>query len=267
VAPRRITLLTDFGTADGYVGAMKGVIAAIAPAALIDDISHEIVAGDIAAAAWCLGMYWREYPRGSVHVCVVDPGVGGARRALAAELDGRLFVAPDNGVLTRALAAVRELRIVEISSDNLLRPQRSATFHGRDVFAPAAAHLASGIPLGRFGNAVEDPISLTLPEARVIGDAISGEVVHSDRFGNLITNIPGNLVTGESRIILEWAPTQRVATGATYSDVAVGEVLGLTGSAGFLEIAVRDGNASQRLGAGRGARVHIDAVGRGTRTP
>src|SRR5690606_33505136 len=168
----RITLLTDFGTADGYVAAMKGVIAARAPGIVIDDASHDIPPGDVAAAAWTLSRYWNLYPPGTVHVVVVDPGVGSERRALAAEVDGRLFVAPDNGVLTWVLAEAGDAAVVAIEAARLFRTPVSATFHGRDVFAPVAAELArrAGAGPSRFrevladlGPEVADPVRLPLP--------------------------------------------------------------------------------------------------------
>src|SRR5690606_8452553 len=157
-AVTRITLLTDFGTADGYVAAMKGVIAARAPGVVVDDASHDVPPGDVAAAAWTLSRYWNLYPPGTVHVVVVDPGVGSERRALAAEVDGRLFVAPDNGVLTWVLAEAGDAAVVAIEAARLFRTPVSATFHGRDVFAPVAAELArrAGAGPSRFREVLAD---------------------------------------------------------------------------------------------------------------
>ncbi|HEX6308581.1 MAG TPA: SAM-dependent chlorinase/fluorinase [Longimicrobiales bacterium] len=250
--PPRITLLTDFGTADGYVAAMKGVISAILPAALIDDASHDIPPGDVHTASWALGAYWHLYPPGTVHVIVVDPGVGGARRALALEIEGRRFVAPDNGVTTAALERAPLTRAVEIRARHLLRDQESATFHGRDVFAPAAAHLAAGVPLEELGPPVADPVLLPTPPLVRTSTAVTGAVIHVDRFGNLVTNIPAADVRGGA---VDIAGRSRIPVVRTYADVAVGECAALAGSRGVLEVSVRDGSAAETLGARRGTAV------------
>jgi S-adenosylmethionine hydrolase len=252
----RITLLSDFGTADGYVGAMKGVIATLAPGVTIDDVAHDLEPGDVDAAAWALRGYWRIFPEGTTHVIVVDPGVGGGRRALAAALDGRFVVAPDNGVATLALDAATEVHLVELTNQEFLRDEHAPTFHGRDVFAPAAAALASGVPLDRLGSSIDNPVRLVWPEPRRARGGIDGVVVHVDRFGSLITNIPrdwtdaGSLVLVGDRLI---GPLRR-----TYSDVALGDLVGLIGSGGTVEVAVRDGNAAAELDAGRGVAVRVE---------
>jgi S-adenosyl-L-methionine hydrolase (adenosine-forming) len=252
----RITLLTDFGTADGYVAAMKGVIAAIAPSFTVDDAAHDIQPGDIHAAAWALATYAFHYPAGSVHVVVVDPGVGSERRALAARIDGRYFVAPDNGLLTRALQRAAAPHVVAIGSSALLRASVSRTFHGRDIFAPTAAHIACGTALEALGPAIDDPVLLSLPDPSVAAGAVSGEVVHVDRFGNLITNIPEELAGAGLAVHVAAQEVRRVAT---YAEGAPGEVVALIGSAGVLEVAVRDGSAAAVLGAARGAAVLLSA--------
>jgi len=264
----RITLLTDFGTVDGYVASMKGVIAARAPGIVIDDASHDIPPGDVAAAAWTLSRYWRLYPEGTVHVVVVDPGVGSERRALAAEADGRLFVAPDNGVLTRVLAEAGGAAVVSVESADLFRTPVSATFHGRDVFAPVAAELARRAVAGPasyrealagLGPAVADPVRLPLPQPHRAGDHLAGEVVHVDRFGNLITNVPGEWLAPGARVQVDGGPAAPLVR--TYADVAPGALAALVGSAGMLEISVRDGSAAERLGVGRGASVRVEQGG------
>ena len=249
-----LTLLTDFGTADGYAAAMKGVIASICPDARVEDASHDIPSGDIEAAAWALWRYWRLYPPGTVHVVVVDPGVGSTRKAVAARADDRWLVAPDNGVLTRVRDEAAAWAAVTIQERRYLREPVSRTFHGRDVFAPAAAHLAAGVALEELGPSLTDPVRLSLPRFSLTPDGIAGAVVHVDRFGNLVTNIPET-----------WTSAGRVLVGArdlgpprrTYAEVAPGELLALVGSAGLLEISVRDGSAAARLGLGRGAEVRI----------
>lgn len=254
----RITLLTDFGTADGYVAAMKGVIASICPDAAIDDATHAIPQGDVAAAAFALARFWRLYPPGTVHVVVVDPGVGGDRRAIAARADGRLLVAPDNGVLSRVFAAEAPDAIVSLDDPSYHRTPVSATFHGRDIFAPAAAHLARGEPPAALGSPVDDPVGLPWPSpSRGRDDEVIGEVVHVDRFGNLITNLPAAW-TRRAREVrvgdVGIGPTRR-----TYADVERGELVALIGSLGLLEVSVRDGSAAERLGAVR--RTPVTAVG------
>jgi S-adenosyl-L-methionine hydrolase (adenosine-forming) len=251
-AGRRVTLLTDFGTADGYVAAMKGVIAAITPAAIIDDASHDIAPGDIRSAAWALGAYWRLYPPGTVHIVVVDPGVGSARRALAVEVEERIIIAPDNGLITEVLLGSEATHVVEIRNLPLLHGDISATFHGRDVFAPAAALILSGLTLPEVGPPVTDPVLLSASSPMRDGDTIVGSVVHIDRFGSLITDIPGAAVSG-GHVELEGGANVPVLR--TYADVSSGEGVALIGSRGFVEVSIRDGNAAQVMGVGRGATV------------
>ena len=240
----RITLLTDFGTRDGYVAAMKGVIASHMPDALVDDASHDIRPGDIEEAAWALGAYWRRYPEGTVHVVVVDPGVGTARRALVAEADGRFLVGPDNGVLTWALRAawrVGDLR--EIAAE---RPDElSATFHGRDLFAPAAARLAAGAAHAALGPPALGMVRLHWPEPVRTRALLEGVVLHVDRYGNLVTNIPAELVKDSNALLVG---ERTVAIRRTYADVPPGELLGYVGSRNLLEVAVRDGSAAEIIG-------------------
>lgn len=254
--PGRITLLTDFGTRDGYVAAMRGVIASLAPQALVEDATHDIPAGDVTAAAWALGNYWRLYPPGTVHVAVVDPGVGSDRRALAGEVDGRFFVTPDNGLLTRVLADGGGGRLVSITEPAYLRDVVSRTFHGRDVFAPVAAHLANGVTLDQLGPAVDDPVRLTVLLPVRDGEIIRGQVVHVDRFGNLITNVPGDWLQPGCHV--RFAATDLGEVRHTYSEVRTGHAVAVIGSAGYLEIGIRDGNAAKVLWKGRGTAVVIE---------
>ena len=247
--PARITLLTDFGTADGYVGAMKGVLAATAPDAVVDDVAHDIAPGDVEGAAWALGAYWRRYPEGTVHVVVVDPGVGTKRDAIAIEVDGRFLVGPDNGVLTWAL---REAEGEPVTHE-LERPAHaiSSTFHGRDLFAPAAARLAAGAAIGSLGSRKRGIVRLPWPEPVHHADGVDGVVVHVDRFGNLVTNIPSGEAIGECFVRVG---VMEVEVRNTYGDVDVGELVAHAGSRGLVEIAMRDGRASDRLG-GKGHTV------------
>ncbi|HEX6590232.1 MAG TPA: SAM-dependent chlorinase/fluorinase [Longimicrobiales bacterium] len=252
--PTRITLLTDFETRDGYVGAMKGVIAQLAPDALVEDIGHDVPPGDVEAAAWALGAYWNRYPAGTVHVVVVDPGVGTKRDAIAIEVDGRFLVGPDNGVLAWALRdAAGEPVIHELERPDDISP----TFHGRDLFAPAAARLAAGKPIGSLGARKLGIVRLPWPEPVAHARGTDGVVVHVDRFGNLVTNLPASVVEGDCTIRVG---IMEVDIRRTYGDVLPGELVAHVGSRGLIEIAVRDGRAADRLG-GRGHAVTCERRG------
>jgi S-adenosyl-L-methionine hydrolase (adenosine-forming) len=253
-----ITLTTDFGAHDGYVAAMKGVILGIAPGVSLVDISHEVAPQDVAGAAYLLAGVYRFFPPATVHLIVVDPAVGTARRALAARAGEHLFVAPDNGVLTPVFDATLEVEVVSLSNAGYWRREVSHTFHGRDIFAPVAAHLASGVPLEALGTPVRDPVRLDLPAPRSFGGTVEGTVVWVDHFGNLVSNIPADvLVPGE---------TYRVTVGrlmvtglfTTYAQVRAGQPLALVGSHGFIEVAVREGSAAEMAGAARGAMVRLE---------
>ena len=243
--PRLITLLTDFGTADGYVGEMKGVLASLAPQTPVVDIAHDVAPHDVEAARLALARYWRRFPEGTVHLVVVDPGVGSARGALAASSEGRFFVGPDNGVLSPALLH-GDARCVTIA----IPPGAAPTFHGRDVFAPAAAQLALGASLESLGDDAETPVIRRTPEATRRDDgAVQGEVITVDRFGNAVTNLLA--MRGGQVQVNGLSLTLR----RTYADAAEGEPIALVGSSGLVEIAVRDGRASEKLGLTRGSAV------------
>lgn len=239
-----ITLLTDFGTIDSYVAEVKGVLLRHAPGAVLVDVTHELAPGDVQAAQVTLGRTWHRFPAGTVHLCVVDPGVGGVRAALALTAHGHAFVGPDNGVFTELLPGARVVALP-------VPPDASATFHGRDVFAPAAAALAAGTPLGTLGTAAEPRERRPLPQPRSEGPVTVGEVLLVDRFGNLLTNITaalGRVTVGGQSV----GPVRR-----TFGDVAPGAPVAYVGSAGTIEIAVRDGSASLQLGAARGTVVRV----------
>ena len=243
--PRVITLLTDFGTADGYVGEMKGVLVTGAPDATIVDITHEIPAQDIEAARLTLARVWRRFPPGTVHLVVVDPGVGTDRAALAVASDDRFLVGPDNGVLSPALL-LSGARVVALDTPS----NASSTFHGRDVFAPAAARLASGAAIETLGSPMTQPRIRRTPEPRRTGDgALLGEVISIDRFGNAITNLVG-LRTGTVEAAGLSLPLRR-----TYGEAPVGAPIAIVGSSGLIELAVRDGNAARTLRLTRGTAV------------
>jgi len=197
-----ITLMTDFGTADGYVGAMKGVILDIAPDAQLVDISHEIAPQNVRQAAYVLYTAYSFFPLHTVHLVVVDPGVGSARRPIALRTPAGYFVGPDNGVLSYVMACEPVEAVVELSDPCYRLPQVSYTFHGRDIFAPAAAHLAAGVPITALGPPVCDPVAFPPPCLEVAPDSVTGEVLHADHFGNVITSI-GQLVWSGDELSLE----------------------------------------------------------------
>ena len=242
---RIITLLTDFGTADGYVGEMKGVILSAIPDAMIIDISHALAPQDVDAARLTLARVWRRFPRGTIHVVVIDPGVGSERLALAVESDGRLLVGPDNGVLSPALLNPGA-RTVALA----VPPDAAPTFHGRDVFAPAAAALARGRSVDSLGSPYAGAIVRRTPEPRRIESGhIAGEVILIDRFGNAVTNLVGR------RDMIVEVGGREIPMHRTYADAEPGAPLALVGSAGLIEIAIRDGNAANELQLTRGDQI------------
>lgn len=246
-----ITLLTDFGTADGYVAEMKGVLLCAAPTVPLIDVSHDVPAHDVEFARLTLARYWRRYPAGTVHLVVVDPGVGSTRAAIAVASDGRFLVGPDNGVLSPALFAL-DARAIALPT----APTASPTFHGRDVFAPAAAALACGASPDDLGETLNDPVRHRTPQpVRRSDGAIEGEVLTVDRFGNALTNLLARDV--EAVLLQHGLESQRIRLVRTYSDAAPGEAVALVGSNGFLEIAVRDGSAAGVLSISRGQRVAV----------
>jgi hypothetical protein len=254
----RITLLTDFGTLDGYVAAMKGVLASQAPESMVEDVTHDVAQGGIRKGGQVLARYWRRYPEGTVHLVVVDPGVGTDRRGLAGEADGRFLVAPDNGVLSRVLESAGTWRLVALEPSEILPAPESPTFHGRDLFAPAAARLASGLPLESLGPSVENPVFLPEPAPRSRGGTTEGEVVEVDRFGNLATNLPPDQVRRTGSVRVE---NLEVPLRTTYGEAEEGELLSLVDSRGRVEVAVRNGSAARRLAAREGTRVWVGRKG------
>jgi S-adenosylmethionine hydrolase len=257
---RIITLLTDFGLEDGYVAAMKGVIAGIAPDARLVDVSHLVPPQDVAFARFRLLTAAPFFPPGTVHLAVVDPGVGTARRAVAIRGgSGSSFVGPDNGLFSGVLEADPPVAAVELSDARFWRtPSPSATFHGRDIFSPVAAHLARGTPLESLGPAIplEGLVTLDFPGWELVPGGAHGAIQAIDRFGNLISNVPGTVLADRG----PWTASigGRTLTGRrTYGDVPAGEALALVGSQGFVEIAVHRGDARKALDAGVRDRVEI----------
>jgi hypothetical protein len=251
-----VTLTTDFGVRDPYVAEMKGVMLSLAPDVRFVDISHDVESHDVVGAALVLEAAVPFFPPGTVHRAVVDPGVGTARRGLVVTTATASFVAPDNGLLTPIFAR-GAWRAFELTAPHLRLPRVSRTFHGRDVFAPAAAHLSCGIDADQFGPPALDPIRLPWPEVQAVGGAVAGTVVHVDRFGNLITSIAAETVerlgTGASIHIAG----RRLPLVGTYADLPRGGAGALIGSSNRLEVAVREGNAAALLRARRGTPLAV----------
>lgn len=257
---RIITLITDFGARDGYVGVMKGVIAGINPEATIIDISHKVSPQDISEAATVLRDSYRYFPKGTVHLVVVDPGVGGNRRPIIVETADYTFIGPDNGVFTPIYESGEVLKAIEISNKDLLLPHVSNTFHGRDIFAPAAAAISKGFHISVFGHEVTDYIKMKTSLPRVSGNIMLGEVSHVDNFGNLITNIDKDTFSsfvGTNGFHINIKNRTILDLDKTYSDGDRGELLALIGSSNRLEISVNQGNAADTLGAEKGRLVEI----------
>jgi S-adenosyl-L-methionine hydrolase (adenosine-forming) len=272
-APPPIVLTTDFGFADPYVGVMKGVILNINPRAIIADLTHQVPPQNLRQAAFVLGSSFRFFPPNSIHVVVVDPGVGTERQAILLVTPDARFLAPDNGVLSRILSNYLD----EIPGGNpgivpvprncvayqLTNPQYwlhpvSNTFHGRDIFAPVAGHLSLGVPPDAIGQQVSELVWLPLPLPSYQSDGIHGEVIYADHFGNLITNIPGDKLAGAGKVLVQIKGRRITRLSQTFHSGGIptdSNLLALIGSHGYLEIAVRDGSAALALGAGPGEPV------------
>lgn len=255
-----ITLTTDFGAQDAYVASMKGVLLSLCPSAALVDITHEVPPQDIRAGAYVLSQAFRWFPQGAIHVAVVDPGVGGARRALAVRTERHTFVGPDNGLLSRACARERVLEVAQIADRRYALPEVSRTFHGRDIFAPAAAHLAQGVPLSALGPPLPDWVQLPDLKPTLSGDVMTGSIIHIDRFGNAITNVlepDFHAFVGSSRYEIAVRSLNLTALSDSYDAVPSGSPLAIFGSGGELEISVNGGDAGVLFGIQRGDAVRI----------
>ncbi len=272
-----ITLTTDFGTADGYVASMKGVILSINPEAVIIDISHSIEPQNIFQAAFILSTVYPYFPEGTIHLAVVDPGVGSRRKAIILKTETALFVAPDNGILSyiieesgkahgkpaRQIPATAELRklppgleAVEVANPEYRQHPVSSTFHGRDIFAPAAAHLSLGVPLHKFGDAINQVhlFPIPLPHKNASGDIV-GRVLHIDHFGNLITNIrSGDLPVGNAVVAIG----KHRIRGLSGFYAHTRGLSAIIGSSGYLEVSLKNGSAAEFLKANVGYEVRIE---------
>lgn len=255
-----ITLTTDFGTRDPWVGIMKGVILGICPGARLVDLSHDIAPQDVLEGALCLEAAASFFPSGTIHLAVVDPGVGGSRRPLALRAGEQCYVGPDNGLLSLVFEGGEGMDAVELTAREYQLSPTSRTFHGRDIFAPAAAYLASGVALTRLGPPVIDPVRLIVPSTRHENGLILGEVIGADRFGNLLTSVTErDLATlgGSRAMVVEVGGVEVGAPVSAYTEAPPGGMGVVVGSTGRLEVFVREGSARSALGIGRGAPVVV----------
>jgi S-adenosylmethionine hydrolase len=249
-----ITLLTDFGLSDPFVGMMKGVIAGICPDSQVIDLTHDVPAQDVACGAFFLERAFRYFPAGTVHLAVVDPGVGTARAPVALDAHGHFFVGPDNGLLSLVAQRARAVRLARRA---FFLPQVSNTFHGRDLFAPVAAHLARGVPLSSFGPPKQTLIKLAWPRPKKTRTGLSAEVVSVDRFGNLITNIEPAHWKALKRPRLSLGAFECDELSTSYGAASPRALVAVFGGYGLLEIAARNASAAELLRVERGARVKV----------
>jgi S-adenosylmethionine hydrolase len=251
-----VTLSTDFGISSPYVGAMKGVLLSINPGAQIIDLSHSLPPQKLQPASYFLAQAVPFFPAGSLHVCVVDPGVGSRRALIYAEAGGQQFLAPDNGVLTEVLKVLGGASTIrQLTEAKFWRSPVSSTFHGRDILAPVAAHLSLGVSPAELGPALTEIIRLESPVPRQGANWLEGEVTFVDDFGNLISNFPASMLPKSFRVSLAGQEITRFVR--SYSEAQPGELVALISSDGHLEIAVVNGNAAEHLRAGNGAVVTV----------
>jgi hypothetical protein len=258
-----ITLTSDFGLNDHFVGTMKGVILNICPEAEIVDISHAVQAFDVLDGALAIAQSYSQFPAGTVHIVVVDPGVGSARRPIIVAGDRHYFVAPDNGVLSLVYAREERLRVYHVTAGHYFLQPVSHTFHGRDIFSPVGAWLAKGVDLSKFGEEVSDFVRFNLPKPKALdANTVRGIVLKADRFGNLVTNItPEDLPAlfeaspRPFRIVVGQGVVTRIC--ASYVEGAANELFGILGSMGYLEIAANRASAAQLAGTTKGAEVTV----------
>ena len=261
-----ITLTTDFGTNDHFVGAVKGVILDIVPEAAIVDISHAIQAFDVLDGAIAISQTYSLFPTGTVHMVVVDPGVGTTRRPIIASSDGYHFVAPDNGVLSMVYAKEERIHVRHVTSDHYFHQPVSNTFHARDVFAPVAAYLAKMVDSHKFGDEIEDYVKFAAPKPKAVAEnKIRAVVLKVDRFGNLITNITPDdvpsLFSGKAAFKITVGSKEITEIRNAYAEGAPGEVFGILGSMGYLEVVANRAPAAQLTGVGKGAEVTVQFNG------
>ncbi|OGG54118.1 MAG: hypothetical protein A3F84_09970 [Candidatus Handelsmanbacteria bacterium RIFCSPLOWO2_12_FULL_64_10] len=258
-----ITLTTDFGTRDAYVASMKGVLLTLCPSAALVDITHEVPPQDIQAGAYVLSQACRWFPPGAIHLAVVDPGVGGVRRAIAIRTERYTFIGPDNGLFSRACARERVLEVVQITNRRYALPEISRTFHGRDIFAPAAGHLAQGVPLSALGPPAPDWAQLPDLRPTISGNVMIGGVIHIDRFGNAVTNVTEpdfRTFVGSGHFEITVHSLALTALSDSYDAVPPDAPLAIFGSGGELEISVNGGGAGSAFGIQRGDEVRVAKI-------
>jgi S-adenosylmethionine hydrolase len=254
-----ITLLTDFGTADAFVGVMKGVILSIDRQACVVDLTHAVPPQQVLTGAFLLRSAVDFFPDGTIHVAVVDPGVGSGRQPIVVATEKGFLIGPDNGLLSLAASRMRRRAMWRIEQREFLRHPVSQTFHGRDIFAPAAAHLSRGVDPQRFGPALDAMVELAVPAASHTASQISGEVLYVDHFGNLVTNIDAEALGRfpAPGVSVSIAGSRVAGPVSAYAAVAEGTPLAIVGSWGTMEIAVRNGSAARRFAAGPGTPVTV----------
>ena len=255
-----ITLTTDFGLTDHFVGVMKGVIFGIQPTARVIDISHGVPPYDIAGGAFTIAQAYRYFPKKTIHVVVVDPGVGSTRRPLLAEMAGQYFIAPDNGVLSIVLAREAPARVRHITAEKYFLHPVSRTFHGRDVFSPVAAYLASGVTPAKFGKHIDDYLRASYDQPTHTGEHTwTGTILKADHFGNLSTNFHIDRFPAIRTHAFSLNAGLRAITrlALTFSECAPGDLFAIVGSSGYLEVAARQGSAAKTLGCGAGSPVEL----------
>ena len=254
-----ITLTTDFGLKDYYVSAMKAVMLGIAPEVRLIDVSHDIPSQDIMAGSWVLKNSAMLFPSGTVHTVVIDPGVGTDRAPIALKVEDQYFVGPDNGIFS-LLTSDKYYSAVRLSKQEYLRDNQSATFHGRDIFAPAAAHLSRGVDLHDLGEPIDELVSYRWMQPIADRDGLEGTIIHIDKFGNLITNIPQSLlneVIADKDVKIYVGNVILNSIEPTFGAVAEGEPVAYIGSAGMLEVGINKGDAEQMLGVQKGAQISL----------
>jgi S-adenosylmethionine hydrolase len=256
-----ITLLSDFGLRDHFVAAVKGVMLSLNPEVTLVDISHQIPPQDVFTGAFTLSQAYSYFPSGTIHLAIVDPGVGTDRKVLAATAEGHFFVAPDNGILTYIMEAHENFTAFEVTADHYFRKPVSATFHGRDILAPIAAWISRSIELHQLGPVMNSPVRLQVPALKRVKDAlIQGAILAVDQFGNLITNLKPDDVPVPFKILAG----QKEITGfrKTYGEGTPGEIIVVPGSTGYLEIAVKGGSAAAALNLKAGAPIGVVLLGK-----
>ncbi len=275
---RTIALLTDFGTTDIYVGVMKAVMRRITPTVEFIDLTHDIQPQNVRQGAFTLLRNYQYFAPGTIFLVVIDPGVGGARKAIGAETGEYTFVGPDNGVLSYVLAEYPDAEIIELSNSDYQLSNVSMTFHGRDIFAPAAAHLANGVPLSAFGGPIRNYAKQLFPQLRITDNTLNGQVMYADHFGNIITSIGelhwvdqtqlmlnprlmGTAATfptfSNQKVVIECGNQLIRGIRRTYGEAKKGELLALVNSGGYLEIALNQGNAAAQLSLASGAPITL----------